>query len=204
MPDFYQSCVTSWAFFKAKLKNNDKEHILNENLFGNNNISVRNTSIFYSDFSRCNIKTVRDIRDLQNGTFHTEQYIQNTTAATQNWRQKFNKLKANIPNDWINILKSNDTQTQIKSRLQINSELNLYIHDKIIEPNKLPLKVINNQLMDETHKLNANQNGKQYLIKLLTGNQFGSRFLKLYAALRKNNFNGKLSITQFSPNINCN
>ena len=45
MPDFYQSCVTSWAFFKAKLKNHDKEYILNENLFGNNNISVRNTSI---------------------------------------------------------------------------------------------------------------------------------------------------------------
>ena len=46
MPNFYQSCVTSWAFFKAKLKDHDKEHILSENLFGNNNISVRNTSIF--------------------------------------------------------------------------------------------------------------------------------------------------------------
>ena len=109
MPYFYQSSIISWSLSKSKMKLNDKEHILSENLFGNINISVRNTPLLYSDFCRGNIKTIKDIWNVHNGTFYTEQYIQNKTAGSPNWRQKYRELKANIPEGWINILKTNDT-----------------------------------------------------------------------------------------------
>ena len=153
MPDFYQKCVSSWALFIGKLKIQTKEHILNETLFGNIAISARSNPIFYSDFSRCNIKTIRDIWDVQKDDFHTEQYIQNKSAATPNWRQKYNKLKANIPESWINILKSNNAQTQTnKYCIEINNELKLYMNDKFVEPSKFSLKLINRHVIDNTHK----------------------------------------------------
>ena len=111
MPYLYQSSIISWALFKSKMKLYDKEHILSENLFGIINISVRNTPLLYFDFCRGNIKTIKDIWNVHNDMFYTEQYIQNKTAASPNWRQKYRKLKANIPEGWINILKANDTQT---------------------------------------------------------------------------------------------
>ena len=134
------------------MKLNDNEHILSENLSGNINISVRNTPLLFSDFYRGNIKTIKDIWNVHNGTFYTEQYIQNKTAASPNWRQKYRKLKANIPEGWINILKTNDTQTQTKPKFQMNTGLLLYRNDKFLEPNKLSFKLINNHLMDETYK----------------------------------------------------
>ena len=55
MPYFYQRGITSWSCFMANFEKSSKQQILNEHLFGNKNISVRNTPMFYSDFSRCNI-----------------------------------------------------------------------------------------------------------------------------------------------------
>ena len=46
MPDFYQKCISSWALFIGKLKIQSNEHILNEKLFGNIDISVRNNPFF--------------------------------------------------------------------------------------------------------------------------------------------------------------
>ena len=114
-----------------------KEHILSENLFSNINISVRNAPPLYFDFCRGNIKTIKDIWNVHNGMFYTEHYIQNKVAGSPNWRQKYRKLKANIPEGWINILKTNDTQTQTNPQFHINTELLLYRNDKFLEPNKL-------------------------------------------------------------------
>ena len=153
MPDFYQKCISSWALFIGKLKIQSNEHILNEKLFGNIDISVRNNPFFYSDFSRQNIKTISDIWNAQNGDFHTDHYIQIKSAATPNWRQKYNKLKTNIPEGWSNILKSNIRRVQInKFRLEIDNQLKLFINEKFIEPSKLSLKLINRHVIDETHK----------------------------------------------------
>ena len=65
---------------------------------------------------------------------------------------KHNKIKANIPEEWTNTLKTNNTQTPISPILNINSELQLYANGKYLEPNKFKLKLIHNHLMDETYK----------------------------------------------------
>ena len=134
------------------LKKSSKQQILNEHLFGNINISVRNTPMFYSDFSRCNIKTVSDIWNIRNNTFHDEQYIHNQTTETHNWRQKYNKLKRNTPERWVDILRSYDNQTHIKPMLEINTELILFMNGKNIETNKLSSKRIINHLIDDAYK----------------------------------------------------
>lgn len=205
MPHFYQSSIRSWAIFKSKMKLHDKEHILGENLFGNINISVRNTPLFYSDFCRGNIITIKDIWNVDNDVFYTEQYIQNKTAAIPNWRQKYRKLKDNIPEGWINILKTNNAPTQTKPKFHLSSELLLYRNDKFITPNKLSLKLINSNLTDETYKpkcetkrevlFNQNFNWKSI---------WESTKETLCSNKEKHNFSGKSSITQFSLNINFN
>ena len=58
MTDFNQSSIMSCASFQSKMKRSDKESILCENVFGNINISARNTPLFYSNFSISNIKTI--------------------------------------------------------------------------------------------------------------------------------------------------
>ena len=133
----------------GKIEKSSKQQILDEHLYGNINISVRNTPIFYSEFSRCNIKIVRDIWNIQNNDFHDEQYIQNNTAPIHNWRQKYNKLKRNIPERWVNILRSNDNQIHVKPLLEINNELLLHMNNKIIETNKLSFKLIKNHLLND-------------------------------------------------------
>ena len=87
LPYFYQRGITFWPCFMSNFEKSSKQQILNEHLFGNINISVRNTPMFYSDFSRCNIKTVSDIWNIRNNAFHDEQYIHNQTTETHNWRQ---------------------------------------------------------------------------------------------------------------------
>ena len=152
MPYFYQRGITSWSCFMSNFEKSSKQQILNEHLFGNINISVRNTPMFYSDFSRCNIKTVSDIWNIRNNTFHDEQYIHNQTTETHNWRQKYNKLKRNTPERWVDILRSYDNQTHIKPMLEINTELILFMNGKNIETNKLSSKRIINHLIDDVYK----------------------------------------------------
>ena len=52
-----------------------------------------------------NIKTVRDIWDV-----NTDNYIRNVLIDKTNWRQKYTKIKNNIPEGWVNILKEADSQ----------------------------------------------------------------------------------------------
>ena len=62
LPDFYQCDINSWSFSLSKKKLNDRSYIMNANLFG---------------FSMSNIKTVRDIWDVNTKTFYTDNYIRN-------------------------------------------------------------------------------------------------------------------------------
>ena len=151
LPVFYQCAEISWVNFQSKMKICDKSSILNLNLFGNINICIRNTPPFYQDFSTCNIKTVQDIWNINTKSFHDETLINNKLDGSRNWRQKYNKIKNNIPDRWVNILKE-DIPESLSAGLSITQNLKIYLNGKYIEPHKLKLKILHNFLLDETYK----------------------------------------------------
>lgn len=152
LPDFYQNSILSWAFLQSKMVKLDRRSIMNERLCGNNSISVRNTPLFYQQFNKSNVKTIRDIWDTDNKTFIQENIIQNTLTDKTNWRQKSNKIKSNIPAEWIEILINYDTRASVTRGIRISPDLNIYCNEKYIEPKKLKLKNVQNLLLDTTYK----------------------------------------------------
>ena len=52
LPSFYQKAINSWVVLRSRIEITDKTSIMNSNLFGNDNICVRNTHFFYHNFSR--------------------------------------------------------------------------------------------------------------------------------------------------------
>ncbi|MCG8113316.1 MAG: zinc-binding domain-containing protein, partial [Candidatus Thiodiazotropha taylori] len=125
---------------------------MNERLFGNNNISVRKTPLFFANFNTSSIKTIRDIWDSDNKTFLQDNIIQNRLIDKANWRQQYNKIKTCVPKDWIEILKTCNAQASKTYTFTVSSDLELYYKEKYIEPNKIKLKQIQHFLLDKTYK----------------------------------------------------
>ena len=95
---------------------------------------------------------IRDIWDIDNKTFTQDNIIQNRLIDRTNWRLKYTKIKNNVPKDWIEILKTHDTQITTTHKVSITSELKIHCDEKYIDPTKLKLKDIQSLLLDKTFK----------------------------------------------------
>ena len=96
LPGFYQGAINSWVVLQSKMKINEKNSIMNSNLFGNTNICIRNTPLIYQNFCDSNIKTVRDIWNINTKTFYDDAHINTILIDKSSWRQKYNKVKRNL------------------------------------------------------------------------------------------------------------
>ena len=94
---------------------------------------------------------MRDIWDVNTKTFYTDNYIRNVLIDKTNWRQKYTKIKNNIPDGWVNILKEGDSQPT-SANLIIKPNLMIYSKEKYVEPDKIKLKTVHNLFLDETYK----------------------------------------------------
>ena len=151
LPIFYQRAINSWISFKSRIKITDKTSIINSNLFGNNSICVRNTPLFYDNFCKSNIKTVNDVWNKNTQTFYDEIYIKNRLEDKTNWRQRYIKIKNNIPDSWVNILKETCTLEPSPVYISINQNLQILLNGKYVEPEKLKIRILHNFLLDDTY-----------------------------------------------------
>ena len=151
LPSFYQKAINSWVVLRSRIEITDKTSIMNSNLFGNNNICVRNTPFFYHNFSRSNIKTVYDIWNRNTNTFHDETVIKNRLVDKTNWRQRYIKIKSSIPKSWINILNGTSPSAHTDPCLNIKPNFQIYLNGKYVEPDKLKLKALQNFLLDDNY-----------------------------------------------------
>ena len=101
----------------------DKDSILSSCLFGNKYITLRNTPLFISSFSRSNIKMVRDIWDTETNKFHQYESIRNRLYDTTSWRAKYNKIKSSFSMDILNILRGMQLKTNSPSLLSTMTSL---------------------------------------------------------------------------------
>ena len=153
LPGFYQGAINSWVVLQSKMKINDKTSIMNSNLFGNTHICIRNRPLLYQNFCKSNIRTVRDIWNINTKTFYDDGHIYNILSDKSNWRQKYNKIKRNIPERWVNTLKEDTGIPEpTPANLSIKQNLMIYSKSKYVEPDKLKLRILQSYFLDETYK----------------------------------------------------
>ena len=152
LPGFYQGAINAWVVLQSKIKINDKTSIMNSNLFVNTHICIRNRPLLYQNFCKSNIRTVRDIWNINTKTFYDEGHIYNILTDKSNWRQKYYKIKRNIPERWVNTLKDTRNPEPTPANLSINQNLKIYSKSKYVEPDKLKLRILHSYFLDETYK----------------------------------------------------
>ena len=74
-------------------------------MFGNKYSTNRNLPVFISSFSKCNIKTVRDLLGMDTNTFLQQEFIRNRLHDQNGWIAKCNKIKTSFSSNILEILK---------------------------------------------------------------------------------------------------
>ena len=129
--------------------------------------------------------------------------MQNNTAPIHNWRQKYNKLKRNTPERWVNILRSNDNQIHVKPLLEINNELLLHMNNKIIETNKLSFKLIKIHLLNDALVPKCQSKWEAIYKQNFNWKLIWDSINRTLCSNREISFSGNLSTTHFLLNTSC-
>ena len=101
--------------YHGVLMQKNRQSIMESCLFGNKYILYRNSPIFISSFCKSNIKTVRDIWNIQTNSFHAPELVRDRLLDHIGWNAKYNKIKTSFSPDIIEILKGPYAQHQTPS-----------------------------------------------------------------------------------------
>ena len=147
MSPFYRTCLEAWCELQQKSKPLDKETILNQKLYGNFNIKIRNKPLFFPEWGRSGILKIGDVWNELENTFINGQDIFNKLLVKRNWIAEYESIKLAIPAVWKNTLRTghpleeNDQCLQNICKVDINSK-EARINGNIKEPLKIRHKEI--------------------------------------------------------------
>ena len=106
LPSFYKTCLESWCTIVNKRKPCTIDYILNQNLFGNCNITYgQQQSIFFGSWTKSNFIKIKDIWNSVTVNWKTSQEILTQLKDKRNWIGEYNKIKSCIPVHWKKILR---------------------------------------------------------------------------------------------------
>ena len=114
---------------------------MESSLFGNKYIKQRNSPIFVSSFGKSNIKYVKDIWNTETSSFLPIGSIRDRLIDRAGFIAKYNKIKVSFSLEIFEILNGQNAGNKHRG-ITIDSNLNICIEDKILEPSKLKLKLI--------------------------------------------------------------
>ena len=135
---FYKDAIQSWALFRNKLQTNHFRSILDENICGNNRIRHNNTPLWFELFSKNEIKSIKDIWDVNDKNFVDENTILSRLTDKRSGLKRYRIIKSSIDKEWLNTLKGNNDNTQVNN---LNKRKNA-IREGTIQINNMPLKEI--------------------------------------------------------------
>ena len=104
IPEFYLNALQSFSEFRTKFTPNSLQDILNSSLFCNENIKLRDTSLFFKSFLSSGLRTIRDIWDEEILNFKDNIQIYNSLFDKRNCISEYSQIKAAIPNTYVSIL----------------------------------------------------------------------------------------------------
>ena len=125
LPIYYWNCLAARCTLISKTEPGNKEEILNQNIFGNDQIGVtkkegRRTikqSLFYSNWAKSGIKTINDIWDNTENNWLPSKDILVKLTNKSNWMVEWLCIKKAIPQVWKQILMSKDVIEQEDEKL---------------------------------------------------------------------------------------
>jgi hypothetical protein len=126
------------------LCNNDIDSILKTRIFCNSSITFKNKPLVFTSFLQSNLLTINDIWDSDNTKFKSCHDIYNLLIDRRNCISEFSKIKIEIPEKFIKVLKGETTIVpERRVTLNINDKLQfLNESNTTISPDKLKIKVI--------------------------------------------------------------
>ena len=125
LPIYYWNCLAARCTLISKTEPGNKEEILNQNIFGNDQIGVtkkegRRTikqSLFYSNWAKSGIKTINDIWDNTENNWLPSKDILVKLTNKSNWMVEWLSIKKAIPQVWKQILMNKDVIEQEYEKL---------------------------------------------------------------------------------------
>ena len=105
LPTYYQNLLRAWSNFKSIDQPVTKLEILEQPLFGNNNIKYNDKPLFLQSFSKSQIQHIKDIWDDELKAFRSENFIFNKLQNKRNWIFEWTRVKLSVPKNFIRVLK---------------------------------------------------------------------------------------------------
>ena len=144
MPSFYKVILNTWCDLQKKKKVNSKEKILSQNIFGNHNIAKNKQSLFFANWSKCNIVLVSDIWNIDTNNWKDSTEILDKLRIKRNWISEYNKIKDYFSNEWKQILRDqpivqNTDLVHFGKEIELNSS-EVLCQSKIIDFHKVKQK----------------------------------------------------------------
>ena len=145
LPNFYKTCLNAWASLLAKKSVSNEMEVLDQNIFGNLNITCKNQqSIFFKHWTQSKIIKIKDLWNSQTQAWKNGNEIFNALINKRNWIAEYRKIRMCISQDFKDILMDKNitkTSTMLMNTrsLCVNHQA-IKIDDKIIEYHKLSEK----------------------------------------------------------------
>ena len=150
---FYKEAVASWCSFRSKLQANVSFPILEEQICGNNKILHKNCPLFFEQFNKSGLKTIKNIWDRERMNFVDENVVLHRLTDKRNAIRKYRINKSSINEKWVNQLESSLNQGE--SLEKVHDKLQKCLYNDLGKQIKISLKQIQNILkIDMTFKPN--------------------------------------------------
>jgi hypothetical protein len=151
---FYENALKYWDTFLKSFNPSTPSDILNLNLFGNHLFKTNRRPLLIKQFLSKNIKQLKDIWDLEQNNFVSENEIVHKVSYFPNFSSLWKKIKLSIPDALIRNLRD-VTHSKVTKPPMSRSHLNLYdANNTFIYPHKLKSKHILAQLQQKKNNIN--------------------------------------------------
>ena len=145
LPLYYQNIIRAWSNFKSIYKPVTKFEILDQPLFGNDNIRFNDKPLFLQSFSKSQIKYIKDIWNDELKAFHSENFIFDKLQDKRNWISEWTRIKRSIPKNFLQVLKDELPPQGETERIYytVKNACSIYnTEEKLVENKHLLLKGI--------------------------------------------------------------
>ena len=143
-PKYYLELIKTWSKFLSIQSPINKNDILNQQLFGNIKIQYNKKPIFFANFGKSGIHTIKDIWDEETKNIKSDNFIYNTLKDKRNWISEWARLKLAIPKLFKDRLKNVHVDPEPpKNGYYIKNTFEFYDkQNKVVIPSEISLKLI--------------------------------------------------------------
>ncbi len=93
LPEFYKTCLNAWSQLLRKNNIEGVGGILDQNLFGNHMVAIKNKPLYLKHWSSSKICKIKDIWNKETHVWKSGTEIYTQLNNKRNWIAEYNKIK---------------------------------------------------------------------------------------------------------------